>query len=111
MRFRRGRFQLDVILASLPFENAALSRSSRKRLFGRLVRFPTPEDLILFKVLAGRDKDILDAVGVVRRHGPRLDLRYIRGTLRPICELAEDMSAWRRLEQVLRDGGAGESTG
>jgi hypothetical protein len=100
LRFLRRGFQLDLIAASLPFEEAALARASRKRMFGRLVRLPTPEDLLLFKVLAGRDKDMLDAVGIVRRHRGVLDLGYVRTTLRPICDLAEDMSAWRRLERV-----------
>ena len=105
LRFRHGLFQLDIILASLPFEEAAHTRAVRKRLFGRLVPFPTPEDLIVFKVLAGRDKDILDAVGVARRHLPTLDRRYLETTLQDICDLAEDMEPWRRLESVLRKAG------
>jgi hypothetical protein len=105
LRFRHGLFQLDIILASLPFEEAAYTRAVRQRLFGRLVPFPTPEDLIVFKVLAGRDKDILDAVGVARRHLPTLDRRYLETTLQDICDLAEDMEPWRRLESVLRKAG------
>lgn len=102
LRFRHGPFQLDIILASLPFEEVAYSRAVKKRLFGRLVPLPTPEDLILFKVLAGRDKDILDAIGVARRHFPRLDRRYLEETIQGICDLAEDTEPWRRLEDVLR---------
>lgn len=106
LRFRRGRFQLDLILASLPFEEEAYRRSQAKEIFGRKLRFPTPEDLILFKVLSGRDKDLLDAQGVVRRHSKRLDRGYLETTLRPICDLAEDMTPWKRLQEVLRKGGA-----
>lgn len=106
LRFRHGPFQLDIILASLPFEEAAYNRSVKKRLFGRLVPLPTPEDLILFKVLAGRDKDILDAVGVARRHSARLDRRYLEDTIQGICDLAEDTTPWRRLEDVLRKAAA-----
>ena len=71
LRFLRRGFQFDLIAASLPFEEAA------------------------------RDKDMLDAVGIARRHRGALDLAYVRATLRPICDLAEDMSASRRLEDVL----------
>lgn len=60
LRLRRGRFQLDVIVASLPFEAVARARARKRRLFGRMVPLPTAEDLILFKVLAGRDKDLID---------------------------------------------------
>jgi hypothetical protein len=101
MRFRRGRFQLDLITASLPFENVAYERASLHELFGIRLPFPSPEDLILLKVLAGRDKDMLDAAGVVRRHGDRLDLDYLERTLLPICELAEDMAPWNRLRRLL----------
>ena len=101
LRFLRRGFQFDLIAASLRFEEAAFERASRKRMFGRLVHLPTPEDLLLFKILAGRDKDMLDAAGIARRHRGALDLAYVRATLRPICDLAEDMSASRRLEDVL----------
>jgi len=105
LRFRRGRFQLDLIRASLPFEEEAFRRSARRRLFGRVVHLPTPEDLILFKILSGRDKDMLDATGVARRHAETLDLEYLRRTLRPICDLAEDMGPWDRLDSVVQKAG------
>ena len=104
LRFRRGTFQIDLITASLPFEEAAFRRASRHELFGVLLPFPSPEDLILFKVLAGRDKDMLDAVGVARRHRDHLDIKYLETMLQPICELAEDQSPWRRLQRVITDG-------
>jgi hypothetical protein len=102
LRFRREPFQLDVITASMPFEEDAFRRATPHRMFGRALRFPSPEDLILFKVLAGRDKDMLDAIGVARRHAAALDRPYLEAALRPICDLAEDMSAWHRLQDVLR---------
>jgi hypothetical protein len=101
LRFRRGRFQIDLITASLPFEDAAYGRASFHRLFGIRLPFPSPEDLILLKVLAGREKDMLDAAGVVRRHGDRLDVAYLERTLLPICELAEDMAPWNRLRRLV----------
>jgi len=101
LRFRRGRFQIDLITASLPFEEAAFRRASRHSLFGVLLPFPSPEDLILFKVLAGREKDMLDAIGVARRHHDRLDIGYLEATLQPICDEAEDHAPWERLHRVI----------
>lgn len=109
MRFRKGPFQLDLITASLPFEERARERASRHELFGVSLLFPSPEDLILFKILAGRDKDLLDATGIARRHRGRLDVPYLEASLRAICEAAEDASFWSRLQGVLakaRDLGA-----
>ena len=101
LRFRRPPFQLDVILASLPFEESAYERSTEYEMFGRRIRFPSPEDLILFKILAGREKDLLDAMGVARRHAVALDRKYLEQTLQPICDLAEDLTAWHRLQDLL----------
>jgi hypothetical protein len=110
IRFCRGRFQIDLITASLPFEEAASRRARVHELFGMRLPFPSPEDLILFKVLAGREKDLLDATGIVRRHADRLDITYIEQTLLPICELAEDVSPWTRWQAVLSRGRAGHRT-
>lgn len=101
IRLRRGTFQIDLITASLPFEEVAYRRASVHELFGIPLPFPSPEDLILLKVLAGRDKDMLDATGVARRHAEKLDIRYLEQTLRPICDLAEDVAPWSRLQRVL----------
>jgi hypothetical protein len=106
MRFRRGWFQLDLITASLPFEDAAYDRASVHRVFGMSLPFPSPEDMILFKLLAGRDKDILDATGIVRRHRDTIDVAYLEKTLLPICEAAEDITPWTRLKRILADGGS-----
>lgn len=84
------------------FEDAARARARPGRLFGRRVPLPTPEDLILFKVLAGRDKDLVDAVGVARRHLASLDRAYLTATLDEICDLAEDVGPRQRLDDVLR---------
>lgn len=101
LRFTKGPFQLDIIAASLPFEDEALARAMKKKLFGAAVRLPTPEDLLLLKVVAGRDKDMLDAAGIIRRHRAKLDVHYVERHLRDLCELAEDMSALRRFQDVL----------
>lgn len=100
LRFKQGPFQLDIILASLPFEQKALSRSTQREMFGRRVSLPTPEDLILFKVLAGRDKDMLDAVGIAKRHAASLDWDYVESVIQGLCDLAEDMNPWHRLVVV-----------
>lgn len=111
LRFAKGRFQLDIILASLPFEDDARARARKRRLFGRMIPLPTPEDLIVFKVLAGRDKDLVDAVGIARRHLSVLDRRYLARTLQAICELAEDLTPQRRLDDVLRKAAKAEGRG
>ena len=101
LRFHRDRFQLDVVVASLPFEERARERARPRRLFDRDVPMPSPEDLLLFKVMAGRDKDLVDAVGIARRHAGRLDLPYLDAAIDGICDLAEDTRPRLLLAEVL----------
>jgi len=100
LRFKLGPYQLDIILASLPFEEAAHARATRRKLFGRMVVLPSAEDLILFKVLAGRDKDLVDAVGVAKRHRDEIDWTYAERVVQQLCDQAEDMAPWHRLQSV-----------
>lgn len=53
-------------------------------------------------MLAGRDKDMVDAVGVARRHLAKLDRRYLHEAVQAVCEVAEDLEPHRRLDEVLR---------
>jgi hypothetical protein len=102
LRFRRGSFQLDIIVASLPFEERARGRAVTMRLFDRNVLMPTPEDLLLFKVISGRDKDVLDAVAIVRRHADRLDWHYVMAGVDEACDVAEQSGPREILDEVRR---------
>ena len=99
IRFCKWRFQIDLITASLPFEETAYRPASFHELFGIRLRFPSPEDLDSIQNSGrprqghfGRD---------ARRHAGRLDVAYLEQTLQTIRELAEDASLWNRLQKVL----------
>ena len=105
-RLTRGRFHFDLIVRSLFIEDQALARSRTIRVFGRAVRFPSPEDLVVLKLVAGRPRDLLDVEGIVRRHGRALDRAYVERTLRALCDHAEDhafLERWRAFAQFSED--------
>ncbi|MGH9414944.1 MAG: nucleotidyl transferase AbiEii/AbiGii toxin family protein [Terriglobales bacterium] len=67
--------RLDMIFGLTPFEQRATERSQPVAVAGTPVRFATPEDLIIHKLVAGRPRDIEDAASIVRKH-PGLDWDY-----------------------------------
>ncbi len=69
--------RVDFILSTTPFERQALKRAEPVELGEVQVPFASAEDLLLFKLFAGRPRDLEDAVGVVRRKGASLDWRYL----------------------------------
>jgi hypothetical protein len=97
-----GDYHIDFIIASTDLEAQACKRRKAIQLHGVKAFFPSPEDLILLKIIPGRDKDLLDAKSVVLRHKGKLDTRYLRTWARRLCDEAEDMRIWKTLNGLLK---------
>ncbi|MBI2981402.1 MAG: nucleotidyltransferase [Deltaproteobacteria bacterium] len=96
-----GDVRIDFILASTDLEKEAFGRRQKMVLFGKEMFFPSPEDLILLKIVPGRPKDLIDAESVVLRHKGKLDQAYLRKWAQKICDEAEDFRVMRQLDQLL----------
>lgn len=79
--------RVDFIFSNTEFERLAVGRAVQVNLSGETVPFASPEDLILFKLFAGRARDIDDARSVVGRQGARLDWSYIERWARTFAEI------------------------
>ncbi|MDA2923410.1 hypothetical protein MYX65_01930 [Acidobacteria bacterium AH-259-L09] len=93
---------IDCILASTPLEEQVLKRRQKRPLFEIDTYLPTPEDLILLKIIPGRPKDLVDAESIVLRHGTNLNRAYLEDWAKRICEEAEDFRIWRTLQDLLK---------
>lgn len=91
---------LDIALGGLPFEEAAVDRSTLFA-FPPNVRLRTcsAEDLIVFKAFADRPKDWVDVEGIIIRQQGRLDWTYVRSQLAPLVELKEAPEILDRLDK------------
>jgi len=96
-------FHVDFIIASTVLETTAFERATTVKLYGIKAFFPTPEDLILLKIIPGRDKDLLDAKSIVLRHTGKLDTRYLKTWATKLCDEAEDMRLLKVLNSLLKD--------
>jgi hypothetical protein len=81
LEHRASGLALDLVLAGPGLENLFLERAVPMDVAGTLVPFISPEDLIVTKLLAGREKDVEDVRGVLSERGSALDLAQIRTTL------------------------------
>jgi hypothetical protein len=91
---------VDVFLVESPFERSAFARRRRAALHGRTFSVVAPEDLILFKLLAGRRKDDADVVDLLLLAG-RLDFPYLR-------RWAARLGVTKRLRGLAREAGTPE---
>jgi hypothetical protein len=96
---------IDVALAALPFEDLMIERSSTYAFEnGSLLRTCSAEDLVVLKLFAFRQRDILDAETIVQRQRGALDWWYIAANLEPLAEVKGEpqiMATCERLRNSL----------
>jgi predicted nucleotidyltransferase len=98
-----GDYHIDFIIASTELEKEVFERAKTLKLYGIKTFFPSSEDLILLKIIPGRDKDLLDVKSIILRHKGKLDTRYLKTWARKLCDEAEDMRIWNVLDKLLKD--------
>ncbi|MBI4212356.1 MAG: nucleotidyltransferase [Deltaproteobacteria bacterium] len=93
---------IDCILASTALEQSALERRQKIEAFDTEIYIPSPEDLILLKIIPGRPKDLVDAESIVTRYSKKLDRKYLEHWTKSICDEAEDFRIWHQLQELLK---------
>ncbi len=73
-----GAVAIDLMAGNSEYLRQVAWRAQHIRLWGIPTLVASPEDIILLKLLAWREKDVTDARAVVIRHGDRLDAEYLR---------------------------------
>jgi len=97
---------IDVGLGGLPFEERSIQRS-QLCLFapGQSLRVCSPEDLIVHKAFASRERDWADVDMVLLRQGSTLNCSQIFEELAPLVALKEDPEIIPRLRNMMRKRG------
>lgn len=93
MRHQESGINVDIALGLLPFEIEAVERSTVYQVGSLTIRLPTPEDLIIFKAVAYRPKDLLDIQAIIESH-PNLDGKRIEYWVREFARLLEMPEVW-----------------
>lgn len=80
--------RVDFLFSFSPYERQAIDRTRRVRMGRAEVRFASPEDLVIHKLVAGRPRDVEDVRGVLRNVAD-LDVDYTRRWLGEFQALIE----------------------
>jgi len=103
-KFWYGGFHIDFIISSTQLEENALKRMCRIKLFGIMANFPSPEDLLLSKIVSGRAIDIFDAENIAKRYQGKLDKKYLLDWAMKLSDQAEDLRIYNEVKRLLRQG-------
>lgn len=91
---------VDLSLGLLPFEKEAIKRSKRFKIANITFNLPTPEDLIIFKAVAHRPRDIEDIRDIVKIH-TKVDKKYIKKITKEFAHILEMPEIWQDIESIL----------
>jgi hypothetical protein len=93
LQHQESGINVDISLGLLPFEIEAVERSKTYQVGSLTLRIPTPEDLVIFKAVAHRPKDLLDIQAIIECHAD-LDSQYIADRVREFARLLEMPELW-----------------
>lgn len=100
-RHRPTKVDLDLSFGWTVFEHEALAARTSTR-YGKVAApMARVEELLVFKVMAGRPRDIDDAVTLLTLY-PHVDLARVRRRLVALAELAEAPELMQGFEQILQ---------
>ncbi len=101
LRHSDSAINLDIALGSLPFEEAAIGRSTVHDVGGVRLRLPRVEDLLVMKAIAGRPKDLEDIHGLLAAH-PRADFAEARRWIKEFATAAGQPDMLEEFDRLLR---------
>lgn len=92
---------IEVSFAWLPFEEEALGRARRIDLGGFSVAVAIPEDLVIYKAAAWRDRDRSDIERLLLLHGKDMDIARVRDLVSQISTALEDPARIAAFDAIL----------
>ena len=99
--------RIDLVFGLLQYEREAIDRAVEMTVAGSKVRFCTPEDLILHKIISERLRDLEDARQVFRRRCDSLDLTYLEPRIHELSRTLERPEILQIWESWKEEAGKG----
>lgn len=96
----KNQVAVDVGLAGSAFEVEVMERSSPWVYRDAAIVTCSAEDLVIYKLVAGRPRDVADIEGIVRRQRARLDAERIRRYGALFAEVKEEPELLRPFEEA-----------
>ena len=103
MRHEPTKVELDVAFSFFPFEREALERAVEVNFYGTPICIARPEDLIIYKATAWRDRDRDDIQNLLTLHGHTINAERVLDLVRQIGEALDDPQRVVIMERMIRE--------
>ncbi len=101
LRHEPSGVDFDVSFAWTEFEHEAIEAATVGTFGTVKAPMARPEDLVVFKAIAGRGKDMDDVVALLALY-PKLDLERVRARVRDLAALADTPELARGLDALIK---------
>ncbi len=98
-----SKCRIDFIFSITPFEREAILNSREIDVAGVPVRYISPEDLVVQKIIAGRPRDIEDVIGIMNLLGKKVNLKKVEQNIESLAEQVENPEWLDRLLQLKKE--------
>ena len=98
----KTRVTLEISFAFTSFEQEALAQAVEVSFGGVKISVASPEDLVIYKALAWRDRDRYDIEQLVTLHGNRIDLGRVRAFVHEFAQILDAPERIPEFEQLLQ---------
>ena len=103
LRHFKSGIDIDISFGQLPFEKESIRRKTFHTLGTLTVPLPTPEDLIIMKMVAHRPQDMIDVETILRAY-PKLDRKRIQKWVKDFSEVLENPDILNDLKKMMKAG-------
>jgi hypothetical protein len=101
LRHAPTHIDLDLSLAWISFELEAIARAQRVTFATARIRVARPEDLVIYKLIANRPRDLGDLENLLLLHRRQIDLSRVRRILRALSEHLDGRDRIAVLDELL----------
>jgi len=100
----KSNMPVDIVLGGPGLEEQFMQRAQQHDLDGVMVPIASGEDVVAMKILAGREKDLDDALAIIMAQGEQLDLLTTRSTLDLLEKALDRSDLLRSLDEIVSRG-------
>lgn len=102
LRHDPANVDIEVSLAWLPFEIEALSRAKKVDLGDTTALVALPEDLLIYKAVAFRERDRGDIQRLLELHSDDIDLTRVKAVVRQFAEALEEPERATEFDELVQ---------
>ena len=92
--------RVDFIFSFTPYEKQAIQRAREVPIKKAVVKFASPEDVIIHKIFAGRARDLEDVKSILLKRSSSLDFSYIRKWLSEFDKSLPEKGLLKKFEET-----------